>query len=38
MPLAERQPAERLPDHDAGIGDDGVEPAEAMKRRINRVR
>ena len=29
-PFAEREPAQRLADHDPGIGDDAVEPAETV--------
>ena len=32
MPFGERQPAQRLADHDAGIGDHRIEPAETVRR------
>ena len=31
VPFGERQPAQRLADHDAGIGDQRIEPAEAIE-------
>ncbi len=37
MPFRERQSAERLADHDAGIGDHRVEAAEAMNSRFDGV-
>ena len=35
MPFRERQSAERLADHDVGIGDHGVETVEAMNSRFD---
>lgn len=31
MPFGQRQPAQRLADHDAGIGDECVEPSETLE-------
>jgi len=38
MPFGERQPAQRFSDHDAGVGHEGIEPAEALGDRGNTVR
>ena len=36
-PVLERQPPDRPPDEDAGVGDDGVEPAEPVEREAHRL-
>jgi len=38
MPFGERQPVQRLADHDAGVGHECIEPAEALGDRGNTAR
>ena len=38
IPFGERQPPQRLADHDAGIGDQRIEPAVSIEQRTDRVR
>ena len=38
VPFFQRQLAQRLADHDAGIGDDGVKPAEVLDQRCDGAR
>ena len=38
MPFGQRQAANGFADHNAGIGNDGIEPAEAADDRVDRIR
>jgi hypothetical protein len=37
MPFGERQPAQRFADHDAGVGNHSIEPAELRDEHLHRA-